>query len=178
MKAKITRNNLKAFDPEIRRIEKEIVTFFKEKGAEFWGKDPMFMTVLAYFYVREKLTQQDLRDLSGFSAGTVSKILRQLVEINVITKEIIPGTHKHLYTIDQPTGIFSQFFLPARKILSKCEDELKQTKARLIAHASEMRRTKGFSEMLAAVTLIQRSVHLVSTLIAEMKKEAEKQAKK
>jgi len=177
MKAKITRNNLKAFDPEIRRIEKEIVTFFKEKGAEFWGKDPMFMTVLAYFYVREKLTQQDLRDLSGFSAGTVSKILRQLVEINVITKEIIPGTHKHLYTIDQPTGIFSQFFLPAREILSKCEDELKQTKAHLMAHASEMQRTRSFSEMLAAVTLIQRSVHLVSTLIAEMKKEAEKHAK-
>ncbi len=178
MRAKITRDSLKAFDPEIRRIEKEIVTFFKEKGAEFWGKDPMFMTVLAYFYVRERLTQQDLQDLSGFSAGTVSKVLRQLVEINVITKGIIPGTHKHLYTMDQPTVVFSQFFLPARKILSKCEDELKQTKAHLIAHASEMRRTKGFSGMLAAVTLLQRYVHLFSTLIAEMKKEAENRVKK
>jgi DNA-binding transcriptional regulator GbsR (MarR family) len=178
MRAKITRDNLKAFDPEIRQIEKEIVTFFKEKGAEFGAKDPMFMTVLAYFYVRERLTQQDLQDLSGFSAGTVSKVLRQLVEINVITKGIIPGTHKHLYTMDQPTVVFSHFFLPARKILSKCEDELKQTKAHLTAHASEMRRIKGFSGMLAAVTLLQRSVHFVSTLIAEMKKEAEKRVKK
>jgi DNA-binding transcriptional regulator GbsR (MarR family) len=178
MRAKITRDNLKAFDPEIRQIEKEIVTFFKEKGAEFGAKDPMFMTVLAYFYVRERLTQRDLQDLSGFSAGTVSKVLRQLVEINVITKGIIPGTHKHLYTMDQPTAVFSQFFLPARKILSKCEDELRQTKAHLIAHASEMRRTKGFSGMLAAVTLLQRLVSLSSTLIAEMKKEAQKRVKK
>ena len=178
MIAKIARDNLKGFDREIREIEKEIVTFFKEKGAEFGGKDPIFMTILAYFYVRERLTQQDLQNLSGFSAGTVSKVLRQLVGINVITKGIIPGTHKHLYTMHQPSVVFSQFFLPAGKILSKYEDELKQTKAHLIAHASEMRRIEGFSGMLVAVTLLQRSVHLASTLIAEMKEEAEKQVKK
>jgi len=175
MRAKIAKDKLKGFDTEIRQIEKDIVTFFKEKGAEFGAKDPMFMTVLAYFYVRERLTQQDLQDLSGFSAGTVSKVLRQLVEINVITKGIIPRTHKHLYTMDQPTVVFSQFFLPARKVLSKYEDELKETKAHLVAHASEMQRIKGFKGMLAAVTLLQRSVHFVSTLIAKMKEEAEKQ---
>jgi DNA-binding transcriptional regulator GbsR (MarR family) len=175
MIAKIARDNLKGFDSEIRQIERDIVTFFKEKGVEFGGKDPMFMTILAYFYVRERLTQQDLQDLSGLSAGTVSKVLRQLVEINVITKGIIPGTHKHLYTMDQPSVVFSQFFLPAGKILLKYEDELKETKAHLIAHASEMRRIEGFSEMLAAVTLLQRSVHLAFALIAEMKEEAEKQ---
>jgi DNA-binding transcriptional regulator GbsR (MarR family) len=178
MIAKIARDNLKGFDPKIRQIEKEIVTFFKEKGAEFGGKDPIFMTILAYFYVRERLTQQDLQDLSGFSAGTISKVLRQLVEMNVITKGMIPRTHKHLYTMDQPSVVFSQFFLPATKILSKYEDELKRTKAHLIAHASEMRRIRGFSGMLTAVTLLQRSVHLTSTLIAEMKKEAEKQMEK
>ena len=174
MTAKIAQNNLKGFDPEIREIEKDIVTFFKEKGAEFGSKDPMFMTILAYFYVRERLTQKDLRDLSGFSAGTVSKVLRQLVEINLITKEIIPGTHKHLYTMDQPSVIFSQFFWPARKVLLKYEHELKEIKAHLIANASEMRRIKGFDRVLAAVTLTQRSVHLAFTLIAEMKKEVEK----
>ncbi len=175
MITKIARDNLKGFDSEIRQIERDIVTFFKEKGVEFGGKDPMFMTILAYFYVRERLTQQDLQDLSGFSAGTVSKVLRQLVEINVVTKGIIPGTHKHLYIMDQPSAVFSQFFLPAGKILLKCEDELKETKAHLIARASEMRGIESFSEMLAAVTLLQRSVHLVFALIAEMKKEAEKQ---
>ncbi|UCC27655.1 MAG: winged helix-turn-helix transcriptional regulator [Candidatus Bathyarchaeota archaeon] len=170
--------NLKGFDPEIRLIEKDIVAFFKQKGAEFGGKDPMFMAILAYFYVRERLTQQDLQNLSGFSAGTVSKVLRQLVEINIITKRMIPGTHKHLYTMDQPPVTFSQFYLPTERILLKYEDELKQIKAHLIAHTSEMRRIRSFSEVLAAVTLLQGSVHLVSTLIAEMKKEAEKQAKK
>ena len=178
MIAKIARDNLKGFDPKIRQIEKDIVTFFKEKGAEFGGKDPMFMTILAYFYVRERLTQQDLQDLSGLSVGTVSKVLRKLVEINVITKGMIPGTHKHLYTMDQPAVVFSQFYLPAGGILLKYEDELKQVKAHLIAHASEMRRIRDFSGMLAAVTLLQRSVHLAFTLIAEMKEEAEKQVRK
>lgn len=178
MTAKIARDDLKGFDPEIRQIEKDIVTFFKEKGAEFGGKDPMFMTILAYFYVRERLTQQDLQDLSGLSAGTVSKVLRQLVQINLITKGIIPGTHKHLYTMEQPSVVFSQFYLPTRRIILKSEDELKQMKADLIAHAPEMRSIKGFSEVLGAVTLLLRSVPLALTLIAGMKEEAEKYVKK
>ncbi|MCW4052302.1 MAG: MarR family transcriptional regulator [Candidatus Bathyarchaeota archaeon] len=168
------RNNLKGFDPEIRQIEKDVVTFFKEKGAEFGGKDPMFMTILAYFYIREKLTQQDLQDLSGFSAGTVSKVLRQLVQINLITKQTIPGTHKHLYTMEQPTVVFSQFYLPARRILLKSEGELKQMKTDLVAHAPEMRSIKGFSEVLAMVTLMLLSVPFALTLITEMIEETKK----
>ena len=178
MTGKIVRDDLKGFDAEIRQIEKDVVIFFKEKGAEFGGKDPMFMTILAYFYVREKLTQQDLQDLSGFSAGTVSKVLRQLVQINLITKQTIPGTHKHLYTMEQPTTFFSQFYLPAKRIILKSEDELKQMKADLIARAPEMRSIKGFSEVLAAVTLMLRSVSLSLALITEMKEEAERHMKK
>jgi DNA-binding transcriptional regulator GbsR (MarR family) len=178
MIAKTTRYKLKAFDPEIRQIEKEIVTFFKEKGAEFGGKDPMFMTILAYFYVRERLTQQDLQDLTGFSAGTVSKVLRQLIEINIITKRMIPGTHKHLYTMYQPSAVFSQLYLPAGRILLEYENKLKQMKAHLIAHSSQMERSKSFREILAAVTLLQRLVNLVFTLVAAMKEEAERRVEK
>ena len=178
MTAKTARNELKKFDPEIRQIEKNIVTFFKEKGAEFGGKDPMFMTILAYFYIRERLTQQSLQDLSGFSAGAVSKVLRQLVQINLITKRIILGTHKHLYTMEQPSVVFSQFFLPARRILLETEGELKQMKADLIAHAPEMREIKSFNIVFAATTQLLQSVSLALTLIAKMKEEAEKHMKK
>ena len=171
MNTKNARDDLKGFDPEIRQIEKDIVTFFKEKGAEYGGKDPMFMAILAYFYVREKLTQQDLQDLSGFSAGTVSKILRQLAQINLINKRTIPGTHKQLYTMEQPSVVLSQFYLPARRILLKSEEELKQMKADLIAHAPEMRNIKGYSEVLSTITFILRSVALALTLITEMKEE-------
>ncbi len=177
MIAKTTKDTLKEFDPEIRHMEKKTVNFFQEKGAKFGGKDPMFMTVLAYFYIRERLTQQDLQELTGFSAGTVSKILRQLVNINIVTKGTIPGTHKHLYTMNQPSAVFSQLYLPARRILSKYEDELKQMRVYLLTHAREMQGIKDFNEILAAVTLIQRSVHLAFTLIATMKEEAEKCAK-
>ena len=178
MNAKIVRDSLKRFDPEIRQMEKDIVTFFKEKGAEFGGKDPIFMTILAYFYIREKLTQQDLRDLTGFSAGTVSKVIRQLVQFNLITKGTIPGTHKHLYTMEQLPVAFSQFYLPASRILSKSENELKQMKGELIGHAQEMQNIKGFNEVLAAVTLLLQSVPLALAIFAEIINEAEKHTKK
>jgi len=172
------KHSLKGFDPEIRRMEKDIVIFFREKGAEFGGKDPIFMTILAYFYIREKLTQQDLRDLTGFSAGTVSKVIRQLVQFNLITKGTIPGTHKHLYTMEQLPVAFSQFYLPASRVLLKSENELKQMKRELMAHASEMQSVKGFNEVLAAVSLMLRSVPLALAIFAEIVNEAERQTKK
>ncbi len=171
------RHSLKGFDPEIRRMEKDIVTFFKEKGAEFGGKDPIFMTILAYFYIREKLTQQDLRDLTGFSAGTVSKVIRQLLQFNLITKATIPGTHKHLYTMEQLPVAFSQFYLPASRALLKSEDELKRMKRELKAHAQEMEGVEGFNEVLAAVNLLLRSVPLALAIFAEIVNEAEKHTK-
>ncbi|UCG36237.1 MAG: MarR family transcriptional regulator [Candidatus Bathyarchaeota archaeon] len=174
MTSKIDRDNLQGFHPEIRQIEKDIVTFFSGKGARFGGKDPMFMTVLAYFYVRERLTQQNLQDLSGLSAGTVSKVLRQLVQLNLIKKETIPGTHKHLYTMEQPTVVFSQFYLPAGRIILGFKDELERMKADLIAHAPEMRRIEGYREVLASTTLLLQSVSFALGLITEMKKGAEK----
>jgi len=171
------RHSLEEFDPEIRRMEKDIVTFFREKGAEFGGKDPIFMTILAYFYIREKLTQQDLRDLTGFSAGTVSKVIRQLLQFNLITKATIPGTHKHLYAMEQLPVAFSQFYLPASRVLSKSENELKQMKEELTVHAQEMQSIKGFNEVLAAVSLMLRSVPLALAIFAGIIKEAEKHTK-
>jgi len=170
--------SLKGFDPEIRQMEKDIVAFFKEKGAEFGGKDPIFMTILAYFYIREKLTQQDLRDLTGFSAGTVSKVIRQLLQFNLITKATIPGTHKHLYTMEQLPVAFSQFYLPASRALLKSEDQLKQMKRELMAHAQEMEGVEGFNDVLAAVSLLLRSVPLALAIFEEIINEAEKHTKK
>ena len=96
----MARNGSVGFDPEIRQLEQEIVEFFAEKASEYTGRHPIVSMVMSYFYVRRSLTQRDLRKLTGFSAGAISKAVRQLVDMNVITREMILGTHTHIYTME------------------------------------------------------------------------------
>jgi len=69
------------FAPEIVAIEQEIVEFFAAKSAEYTGRNPIIAKVMTYFCARRKLTQHDLQILTGYSAGTISKSVHQLLEI-------------------------------------------------------------------------------------------------
>jgi DNA-binding transcriptional regulator GbsR (MarR family) len=148
------------FAPEIRQIEQEIVEFFAEKAFEFIGRHPIVATVMTYFDIRRSLTQQDLRKLTGFSAGTISKSVRQLVDMNVITKETIPGTHKHIYKMEKLPFTSARYFLRTEKLLEEMEKELKEMKVTLDTHADEMKDLKGYRKIY---TIITQLLELIST---------------
>jgi len=153
------------FAPEIRQIEQEIVEFFAEKTLEFIGRHPIVATVMAYFDIRRSLTQQDLQDLTGFSAGTISKSVRQLVDMNVITKETIPGTHKHIYRMEKLPFTSARYFLRTEKLLEEMEKELKEMKVTLDTHADEMKDLKGYQKIY---TIITQLLELISTTLMFM----------
>ena len=140
------------FDPEIRQIEEEIVEFFAKTDPEFTGRHPIIVTVLAYFYIRRNLTQRDLQNLTGFSAGTISKSVRQLVDIDMITKEVIPGTHEHIYKMEELPFMSARIFLRTIKLLEELQEELKKTKDTLDAHAKEMQNLNGYQRICNVTT--------------------------
>ena len=128
------------FDPEIREIEKEIVEFFATKGSEFTGRHPIVATVMTYFYIRKELTQHDLQVLTGYSAGTISKSVRQLVKMNIIIKETIPGTHTHIYKMENLPFISPRYFLRTENVMDKKIAELKEMKNTLDEHSDKMKK--------------------------------------
>lgn len=71
------------FDPEIKKIENKIIkkllnyTIFSVRG-EITSK------ILFYFITRKDLTQSELQDLTGFSAGKISQELNNFLEFNLI----------------------------------------------------------------------------------------------
>ncbi len=148
------------FDPEIRQIEQQIVEFFAEKSPEFTGRHPIIATVMAYFDIRRSLTQQDLRKLTGFSAGTISKSVRQLVDMNVVTKETIPGTHKHVYRMEKLPFTSARYFGGTGKLLEEMEKELKEMKETLDTHAEEMKDLEGYRKIYTTITQL---LELIST---------------
>jgi len=161
-----TSQDLHGFDPEIRQIEQEIVEFFAEKSLEFIGRHPIIATVLTYFDIRRRLTQQDLQNLTGFSAGTISRSVRQLVDMNVITKETIPGTHKHIYRMEKLPFTSARYIFRAEKLFEEMETELKEMKDMLHTHAEEMKDLKGYQKTYTTITKLLELISTMPTFIA------------
>jgi DNA-binding transcriptional regulator GbsR (MarR family) len=59
--------------------------------------DPNLQLILGYIGIHKKLTQKQLKDLTGLSAGTISKKLRDILNLGVIRKEMIPKSNEYLY---------------------------------------------------------------------------------
>ena len=162
------------FDPEIRQIEQEIVEFFAETDPEFSGRHPIIVTVMAYFYIRRNLTQRDLQNLTGFSAGTISKSVRQLVDINMVTKEVIPGTHEHIYKMEELPFMSARIFLRTIKLLEELEEELKKTKDTLDTHAEEMQNLNGYQRIYTITTQLLRIISPSQMIVTLIEKELKK----
>jgi DNA-binding transcriptional regulator GbsR (MarR family) len=171
---KITAPDPHGFHPEIRQIEQEIVAFFAEKTPEYTGRHPIVSMVMAYFYIRRSLTQQDLRKLTGFSAGAISKAVRQLVDMNVITREMIPGTHTHIYKMETLPFRSPSYFLQTEKTLEKLHKELKEMKDTLDAHGDEMRDLEGYQRVYVIITQLLELISSVPRFMALIEEELDK----
>jgi DNA-binding transcriptional regulator GbsR (MarR family) len=170
----VKRSDANGVDPEIRRIEQEIVGFFAEKTPEYTGRHPIVSAVMAYFYIRRSLTQQDLRRLTGFSAGAISNAVRQLVDINMISREMIPGTHTHRYKMETLPFRSPSYFLQTKQNLEKIHNELKDLKDALDTNRVEMQNIEGYQRVHAVVTQVIALISNVPKFMALIEKELEK----
>jgi DNA-binding transcriptional regulator GbsR (MarR family) len=163
-----------SFDPEIRAIEKEVVEFFATKASEFTGRHPITSKVMTYFYVRKELTQHDLQTLTGFSAGTVSKAVRKLLQMNVITKETIKGTHKHIYKMEKLPFVSPRYFLMTESFMGDMIGELEEMKKTLDEERQEMKKFEAYHKIYETVTQLLRllpTIHIfLETIEEELKK--------
>jgi DNA-binding transcriptional regulator GbsR (MarR family) len=166
--------DLSGFDPEIRAIEKEVVEFFAIKASEFTGRHPITSKVMTYFYVRKELTQHDLQVLTGFSAGTISKAVRKLLKMNIITKETIPRTHKHIYKMEKLPFISPRYFLMTESFMDNIIRELKQMKKTLDDNKKEMKKFETYHKSYETVTQLLRLLPTISSFLENIEKELKK----
>jgi DNA-binding transcriptional regulator GbsR (MarR family) len=165
------------FHPELRRIEQDIVDFFAEKSPQYTGRNPIIATILAYFYTRKQLTQKELRTLTKFSAGTISTALRQLVEMNFIKKELIAGTHKHIYTMDKLPFRSPSYFMKTENVLEKQRKELEEIKEALEFKAEEMQHLEDYQNIYAITMQLIEVLAKVPVFMALIEKEMKQHLK-
>lgn len=91
-------------DKKLRTVEKRLVDILTNAGY-LKGRSLKFSEIVAHIYIHREVTQRLLRELTGYSLGTISTALQALEERGVVHKHSDPDTHEYHYELD---GTISQ----------------------------------------------------------------------
>ncbi len=108
----------KLLSKKAKKIEREIVNFYKTVG-EMVDLNPKATEIFAYLKIHDTLTQEQLKQLTGFSLGTISSILQLFLQTEIVNRQFISGTHKNIYSI-RPEKI-NFVYTPSTQILEDLE---------------------------------------------------------
>ena len=81
------------FKGKLKDFEQELVKFFSDLTEEN-PKGNIYTDIAAYLFIHRNLTQKQLKELTGFSVGSISNILSILENTGVIEKKPVLLTHK------------------------------------------------------------------------------------
>lgn len=84
------------FEGKIKEYEQILINFVLDSGRAK-SVDLNLQLILGYIGIHKKLTQKQLKDLTGLSRATISKKLRDILALKVVRKEKIPKTNKYIY---------------------------------------------------------------------------------
>ena len=119
------------FDEKFRNYEDILVEFFVDIGEEK-RINPKFLKISSYLLLHKKLTQKQLKKLTGYSIGTISTFLSVLLGTGLYQKERIEGTHTYTYRYRGNIKDFTtkgiemalKGFLSSKKFLKSKKNEL------------------------------------------------------
>lgn len=86
------------FEGKLRTIEKRLINVIANLGY-LKGRSPKFSEITAYVYVHQEVTQKILRELTGYSLGTISTVLQILEKQGIIRKHLNPDTREYHYEL-------------------------------------------------------------------------------
>lgn len=85
------------FDEKLRSYEDNLVEIILDIG-ETKRSNPKMAAIACYLLIHRKLTQKELKKLTGFSMGTISTYLSVMVGSGNFQKSRIPHTHTFMYS--------------------------------------------------------------------------------
>jgi len=89
----------------------------------------------------------------------------------MVTKEVIPGTHEHIYKMEELPFMSARIFLRTIKLLEELEEELKKTKDTLDTHAEEMQNLNGYQRIYTITTQLLRIIPPSQMIVTLIEKE-------
>ncbi|NHI94230.1 MAG: MarR family transcriptional regulator [Candidatus Lokiarchaeota archaeon] len=119
------RKEIIEIEEEINKMENKIIEFFINTNINY-GRDPIKATVLSNFYFRHELTQKQLQTLTGFSAGAISQVLKELVERKIIDEYKPKGRVPYRYILPKMPEFVARTFMGSTELYLKKEKEFQK----------------------------------------------------
>ncbi len=145
------------FSSEIIVLEKEFVDFLADGLIAYGNRDPIFAKTIGYFFTRQVLTQKKLKQLTGLSAGAISKILNFFLEIGLIykTEEPIKGTHEFQYVMNGISFETEEYRKRFKSKFSYFLGQLKDISGILEKNEELMKNFEGYSKVILLTQQLQ-----------------------
>jgi len=140
-------------EAEISSLERRFVNFFVSSTTIF-GRDPILAAVLAYFLLHQELTQKDLRDYTGYSAGAISQVLKQLVEGDILIERRPEGRGAFRYALEKIPDYLARSFLAILESYLSQESELNEIKKGLEKMPKELHSDPLYKNLKEYINLV------------------------
>lgn len=111
-------NQVELLSGRAKKIEREIVAFYKTVG-KMVNLNSRMTEIFAYLKIYDALSQEQLKQRTGFSLGTISATLQSFLQAGIISRKMIPKTHKSLYSIRPERVNF--VYTPSSQIIEDLE---------------------------------------------------------
>lgn len=87
------------FEGILQDLEKKLIKYMIDLVKTISPLSPKLTEMLGYLLLHGELTQAQLVELTGYSIGTISSNLNQMISLNIVRKELIPKarTYKYLF---------------------------------------------------------------------------------
>ncbi len=161
---------IEEFNDEIREIEKDIFKFLMFYSL-FIGQKTTFKTIKIYFITRKSLTQEKLQELTGFSRGTISQELNELISMNLIEKTSISTTGEITYSMRNPIIAFIHSFSDLTKGISGFADSINAIKDDIEKEKVMIENLHGFDKIYQFVNALANAVPFSLELIKKIENE-------
>ena len=158
------------FDEEIREIEKDIFKYLMSYSL-FIGQKTTFTTIRIYFITRKSLTQEKLQELTGFSRGTISQELKELISMDLIEKTSVSASGEITYTMKNPIIAFVHSFKNLTKDISKFAESINTVKTDIENEKDLIENLHGFEPVYQLVNTLANAIPFSLELIKMIESE-------
>jgi len=126
------KNDKKALaEVRFEAIERRLVEILADFGY-LKGRSAKTAEVTAYIYIRGEVTQQLLRELTGYSLGTISAALQELENLGIVIKHASPDARGYIYRLaGTPSQVLSRSIADVQDYLSQISGLLEKVETKL-----------------------------------------------
>ncbi|UCD01167.1 MAG: MarR family transcriptional regulator [Promethearchaeota archaeon] len=164
------------FNKKLHKYEKIIVEFLLDIASSK-RVNPKVSTISSYLLLHEKLTQKELKELTGFSMGSISTLLSVMTGAGTFQKERIPQTHTFLYSFPgKLEDLTTKGIEIALSSFGPLESYLKNQKKELKKLAEQSK--EGAEDLLQRIEELLETFEIYKTLFPMMTRNSTNEALK